>query len=288
MNTILYATDYSKNSVAALKYASSLSIRLGYRLVVCHVFGNPIIGEAIVLDDIAKLQKKAMKANRVRLQEFCEQHLGEEVVRNSLIIEPIENNTILNGILETANQWHVEIIVVGMKGESKLVDFILGTTTNALIHKAPCPVLSIPVDTSYMPIKRFVYATDFEEEDIHAIQKVVEIAEPLNAEIKVVHISTRDEYAGDLQMEWFKDMLESKFLYSKIEFELIFSEDIFNSLRIYVGDVDADLVVMLEREKEGFLKKLLHRDNVKKMESYGRVPLLSFNEHFLQTFYYNV
>lgn len=288
MKAILYATDFSDNAVAALKYAHQLSVSLNYRLVVCHIFKIPIIGDSVVLDDIPKLQKKAKKATRVKLQEFCSEHLGKDWRTKNLQIEPVENSTILNGILDTANNWHAEMIIVGMKGESKLIDLLFGSTTNALIQKAPCPVLAIPADTSYMPIKRVVYATDFEEEDIHAIQKLIEFAEPLEAEIKIVHVSTRDEYAGDMQMEWFRDMLESQFLYSKIEFKLIFSDDIFDSLRIYLGDVGADLVVMLERKKEGFLRKLIHRDKVKKMESYGRVPLLSFNEHYLQTFYYNV
>ncbi|MFX0558616.1 universal stress protein [Maribacter sp. CXY002] len=288
MKAILYATDFSDNAVAALKYAHQLSVSLNYRLVVCHIFGLPIIGDSVVLDDIPKLQKKAKKATRVKLEKFCSEHLGKDWRTKNLQIEPVENSTILNGILDTANNWHAEMIIVGMKGESKLIDLLFGTTTNALIQKAPCPVLAIPADASYMPIKRVVYATDFEEEDIHAIQKLVEFAEPLDAEIKIVHVSTRDEYAGDMQMEWFRDMLESQFLYSKIEFKLIFSDDIFDSLRIYLGDIGADLVVMLERKKEGFLSKLIHRDKVKKMESYGRVPLLSFNEHYLQTFYYNV
>lgn len=68
---------------------------------------------------------------------------------------------------------------------------------------------------------------------------------------------------------------------------MLFSEAVFESLRVYLGDVGADMVVMLEREKHGFLKKLFHQDPVKKMESYGRVPLMSFNEVNHPTLYFN-
>ena len=86
-------------------------------------------------------------------------------------------------------------------------------------------------------------------------------------------------------MKWFKDALKERLAYKNIEFKLFISDDIFDSLRVYLGDVGADLVVMLEREKKG-LKKWLHQDLVKKMESYGRVPLMRFNERNHQTFNY--
>jgi nucleotide-binding universal stress UspA family protein len=180
------------------------------------------------------------------------------------------------------------MIVVGMKGASKLRELIMGSTTKNLIEKAPCPVLAIPADTSHVTIKTIVYATAFEEEDIHAIKKLIEIAKPLDAEIKVVHVATKKEYSGETQMEWFKSMLQERIDYPKIEFRLLFSEDIFDSLRTYLGDVDADLMTMLEREKRGVIKKWFHQDLVKKMESYGRVPLMSFNEHNHQTLYFKI
>ena len=163
---------------------------------------------------------------------------------------------------------------------------IMGSTTKHLIEKAPCPILSIPADVSHMPIKTIVYATDFEEEDVYAIRKLAEMAEQFDAEIKVIHISTKEEYKGERQMEWFKEMLHEKVKYGRIDFELLFTDDVFDALRIYLGDTGADLMVMLEREKGGFLKKWFHQDLVKKMESYGRVPLLSFRGANHQLFYF--
>lgn len=89
-------------------------------------------------------------------------------------------------------------------------------------------------------------------------------------------------------MIWFKNTLKERVTYPKIDFQLLFSETVFDSLRIYLGDVGADLMVMLEREKQGFFKKWFHQDLVKKMESYGRVPLMSFNEHNHQILYFKV
>ncbi|WP_430682055.1 universal stress protein [Maribacter aestuarii] len=62
----------------------------------------------------------------------------------------------------------------------------------------------------FQEYKKIVYATDFEEDDILAIQRLVEIAQPLNAEINVVHISTKDELKGNVRMEWLKKSYKKK------------------------------------------------------------------------------
>ncbi len=286
MKTILYSTDYSENSVAALKYAHKLSEQMGARLVVAHVFDYPtVLGTEMLSEPFPQLEKDAFKTHRAKLEQFYEKHLGDNWNTPNIQLEVVENKSVIKGIISVADEWHAYLIVIGMKGGSAIREMIMGSTTKHLIEKAPCPILSIPSDASHVSIKTIVYATDFEDEDVYAIRKLAEMAEQLDAVIKVIHISTKNEYAGDMKMEWFKKALREKVTYEHIDFDIIFTDDIFDTLRIYLGDKNADLMVMLEREKGGFLKKWFHRDLVKKMESYGRVPLLSFRGANHQLFY---
>ena len=278
MKTILYATDYSKNSVSALKYAQKLSGMLQSLLVVTHVFNYPIVTGGVVIDRLPELRKQNLKTHRAKLQDFCKKHLGVQWKRMNLQIAPVEDLAILDGVLAIAADWNAELIVVGTKGESALQDVLLGTTTKRLIKKAACPVLAIPSDTFYTAPKTIVYATDFEQEDVFAIQKTVELAQRFKSKLYLVHISNKKEYASEMQIQWFKNALAEKVTYEHLEFRQLFSENIFKELHSYLKEVNADLVVMLEREKHGFLKKWFHRDLIKKMHSYGEVPLLSFNE----------
>ena len=43
-----------------------------------------------------------------------------------------------------------------------------------------------------------------------------------------------------------------------------------------------DMLVMLEKERFGFIDKWFHDDLVRKMEFRTSIPLLSFNEQFLR------
>lgn len=278
ISTIVYATDYSKNSAAALKYAHKLSKVLDANLVVTHVYGYPMINEGVGVENLPELRKQSLKMHRSRLEQFCENQLRDQWKAMDIKIAPVEDFAILDGILSIAADWQADLIVVGSKGESTFQDVLLGTTTKRLIKKAGCPVMAIPPDTGYTAPKTIVYATDFEQEDIYAIRRTIELAERFKSKINVVHIATKKEYAGEMQMQWFKNAMADKITYEHIELNILFSDDIFESLRSYLEEVGADLVVMLEREKHGFIKKWFHRDLVKKMHSYGKVPLLSFNE----------
>ena len=288
MKTILYATDYSKNSVAAFKYAQRLCAAMQTRLVVTHVLGYPIITEGSLLEDLSEIRKVNLHENRNKLEEFCKKNLDKRGRSIKLQIVPVEALIVTEGIMAIANDWHAELIIVGNKGESVLKRTLLGSTTKKLIKKAPCPVLSIPSDWGYRTPKTIVYTTDFEEEDIYAIQKLTDLAHRFKSTIKIVHITTEKEYAGGIQMEWFKRSLQEKITYQNIEFKLLFAEDIFGWLKIYLDDVSADLVAMLVRKKGGILKKVFQADKVSKMESYGEVPLLSFNKANLKVLHFSV
>ena len=278
MKTIVHATDYSENAVAALKYAESISAKLGAHLKVIHVFDYPTVINTKVLEPVPHLEANAYKIHNSKLLKFCKEHLGEDFDTTNISTEAIEDISVVNSIISRATELDASMIITGMKGVNMFKEFIMGNTTKHLIEKSPCPVLAIPAEASHRQLETIVYASDFLEEDISAIARLTEIARPMKALIKVVHITTKEEYDGITQMEWFKEELKQKIEYNKIEFEVIFSENIFDSLRIYLGNVNADLVAMMERKKKGLMDSITHRDLVKRMESYGMMPLMSFNK----------
>ncbi|MFA5297667.1 MAG: universal stress protein [Lutibacter sp.] len=277
MKTILCATDYSKNAVTALKYAYEITSKIGAELLVIHIYKLPLIlglEFTIFYDD---LEKTTFQKNNERLKKFCKKHLGKDLKEMKVVTSAFEGISISQGIISKASEYNVSMIVIGMKKETALKELFMGDTSMDLIEKAPCPILAIPINASVGKLKTIVYATDFEEEDIGAIVKVSQIAKKFNAKIKVVHIAS-DEADGNLKMEWFEEMVRQEVTYKKIEFEVLHSQEIFKMLRFYLFSNNADLVAMLERKKIGFIRKLFHHGLVKEMESFGDIPLLSFNE----------
>lgn len=278
MKTIIFAADYSKNAIIALKYAYRLSSKLGTNLLVVHIYSLPLmLGlEFDVFYD--ELEKTTQKKHNTKLKKWCKKHLGKDLAGMNVKTEAFENLSVFQGILSKANEHKAFMIVIGMKKESAIKELFMGDTSMALIEIAPCPVLLVPESASDKNLETIVYATDFEQEDIGAIYLVSQIARKFNAKITVVHIAPSILGDGKIKMEWFKEMVEQKVTYKKIKFKVLFSEEIFKTLKAYLDNNEIDMVAMLEREKSGFLKKLFHRAMVKEMESFGNIPLLSFNE----------
>ena len=279
MRKILHATDFSGNAIPALNYALNLSKKLDASIFVIHVFDYPTIFDKDLKEPYINLEDKTYITQQNKLINFCNSNYEGDLGEVDVSFEAIENKSIINGIIEKAKNLNADLIITGTKSEKLLKELLLGKTALKLIEKAPCPVLTVPKDASADNIKTIVYASDFEEKDISAIYSLVHIAKPYEAAIKIVHVSKKENSYVLQKKSWFNQLLKEKIKYDKIDTEIIFSENIFDSLRNYLADENAGMVAMLERDSKGIVKMLFHSDLVKKMESLGSLPLMSFNGH---------
>lgn len=286
MKTIVYATDYSSASIAALLYAVGITKALGVRMVLTHVYQLSAILGSTAEKAFPELSTASKSQERKKLKNFYEKYVGK-VEDDSLVrFEPVGHTSVTKGIVSKAMDWHAFAIFMGIKMANKLREVIVGSTIRSLFGTSPCPVWAIPSDTVYAPLQTIVYASDFEEEDIYAIRSLAEIARPFRAEIRIVHIAAEQEFTGAAQMDWFRDFLGKELSYKHIRFELLLSNHIQNRLESYLKEEDVDLLVMLKREDKSFLKKWLRTDMVNKMETHGKISLLVFREQNHQIFYF--
>ncbi len=277
MKTILYATDYSDNSVSALHYACDLSEKLKANLIVLHVFDTPSFSGTYMLRPLKQIEKNAYEEQLAVLNTYCKKNIGEKLNRINVQMEVIHNVSILKGIMKKTKELDVDLVIIGMKDKHSNRGFLMGDIAKSLLTKISCPTLVVPNKSNIQTIKNIVYATDFESDDILAIENLISLALPFLAKIHIIHISSKEEYKGKDQMLWFKDLLKQKVDYKHLEFEFIISDSIFEELTSYLDKVNANLIVMLERDERSFLKKIFHKDLVKRVESQTEIPLLSFN-----------
>ena len=271
MKRILHATDYSENAIPALKYAFNLSKKLNASLFVIHVFDSLPLG----------LDGEKDNKHLSILTEFCEKHYDGDIEELDISFDAIEDKSIVHAILKKSYSLHADLIISGTKSEKVIKELVLANKAKQLIEKAPCPVLTVPKEQKEHKIDKIVYASDFEENDISAIYDLVSIAKPYGATIKIIHISAKEDDKGVKKIDWFTTLLNDKIKYNNIDIEIIYSKNIFDSLKTYLEKENADMVTMLERNSKGIMNKLFHIDLVKKMETLGDIPLMSFNQNRL-------
>ena len=139
---ILYATDFSTGSDAALPYAVSLAQHAAAQLTVMHVVEPIPIGYdpmAGVSFEIAAYQGALENEARAKLRTTIPEwvRLGCETDDVVTTGKPYVQ------ILRAANERLIDLIVMGVHGRNALDRRAFGSTTEHIIRRATCPVLTV-------------------------------------------------------------------------------------------------------------------------------------------------
>ena len=144
ISKILYPTDFSEYSLAALPYAASLTQQNDAELYCLHVVEMPqeeyLIGEYMVPFNVPHVSEdKILRTARARLERFVAENLSEidKVTSRVLVGAPFVE------IIRYARDQSIDLIVIGTHGHSALAAMLLGHVAEKVVRKAPCPVLTV-------------------------------------------------------------------------------------------------------------------------------------------------
>ena len=281
MKTILYATDFSSNAEKAFIYAFVLAQKHEAELIMLHVCDIPVVWSSPYPVDVVAITREAKKAAEIKLKTLFDRYVKEDEKEVDVKFVVTEYPTPAQGVLEFINENKPDLVVTGSHGGGKAMEFLMGSTTKLLTRKSESPVLVIPQYPEARDFKEVVYASDFYEHDILAIQKLIDWIKPFDSRITVLHISTENEAKSEMKMEWFKELVREELPEANLNFELLHSDNVEGMLHLYMDQNEIGLLTMLEKERKGFLDSLFHRDLINKMEFLSTVPMLSFHEKYI-------
>jgi nucleotide-binding universal stress UspA family protein len=144
LSKILYPTDFSEYSLAALPYAIGLSQQNNAELYCLHVVEMPheeyLTGDYMVPLNVPHVpEDKIIRTARSRLEKFVKENLSDlnKVTPRVLVGTPFVE------IIRYARDQSIDLIVIGTHGHSALAAMLLGTVAEKVVRKAPCPVLTV-------------------------------------------------------------------------------------------------------------------------------------------------
>jgi nucleotide-binding universal stress UspA family protein len=144
---LLCAVDFSDASLSAVESALSLARESGACLTLLHVLEWPWHEPPPpAIDELPAAQAAALAEFRRYLEESALKRL-ESLVPDS---DPVSRVTtrLRNGkphvqILDVAAGEHSDLIVIGVHGRNALDEVLFGSTTNQIVRRAACPVLTL-------------------------------------------------------------------------------------------------------------------------------------------------
>ena len=142
-NRILFPTDFSSLALGALAHAHELVSAFDAELHCLHVvdeafqYWSAMGPESIPVgpppDDLLDLAK-------TRMEQFRGEHLS------GLAHEPTTSVTMgrpFAEIIGYAREHDIKLIVMGTHGRGAIAQMLLGSTTEKVVRKAPCAVLTV-------------------------------------------------------------------------------------------------------------------------------------------------
>jgi nucleotide-binding universal stress UspA family protein len=106
----------------------------------------------------------------------------------------VHEGRVVAEILERARTWPADVVVMGTHGRGGFERWVLGSVTEKVLRKAPCPVLTVPPPASGLHpdssvlFRRIVCPVDFSGASLAALGYALKLAEESHAEITVLHV----------------------------------------------------------------------------------------------------
>jgi nucleotide-binding universal stress UspA family protein len=142
LHRILVPTDFSKFSQNALKYAAAFAEKFGAEIYLLHVVQDLalFIPEAVSVAPPATPPIEQMTA---AVREGLQRVVRESGLERFTVHCEVREGTPFYEIILFAKEADIDLIIMGTHGRSGLVHVLLGSVTEKVVRKAPCPVLTV-------------------------------------------------------------------------------------------------------------------------------------------------
>ena len=186
MKNIIVPVDFSEQSEYALKVAASLAKKKGSEILAVHMLE---LNQAMISSSEGFVPEQTVFLIRLAENRFKE-FLDKPYLKGISVTPIIKHFKVFNEVNEIAEKHHAELVVMGSHGSDGLAEIFIGSNAEKMVRNSNIPVLVVKDDIPDFKVDRFVFASDFKEENLEAFQKAKAFATLLSAKLNLVYINT--------------------------------------------------------------------------------------------------
>ncbi|HEY6183936.1 MAG TPA: universal stress protein [Terriglobales bacterium] len=281
VKNVLFATDFSKYSNAALPYALAIAHQYGSKLYGVHVLSP----ETYILAGEGWIPALELQDEQRRIDA----NLFEQQLRGvpHEVMSPVGD--IVDVIFRLVHDHQIDLLVVGTHGRSGLPKLLLGSVAEKIFRQSPIPVLTVgphvpPRDNSVAEFSKIVFATNFNQQSLAALPYAVSMAQEHQTHLYVLHVLEQAS-AGtvnfEADMEFNERRMKEMFqpdtgLYFEPQF-FVEPGNASTKIREFATKHGADLIVMGVREPAHGIGTLTHFGHslAQEVVAYATCPVLT-------------
>lgn len=250
IKNIVVPTDFSETARNAFNYAKEFAPRIGATITVANVkeYLLPTSELAITVNPLYS-EGETMEA----FNNFIADGITNKATQT--LKRPIKTQTLggspADSLIELSDNKETDLIVIGASGLKDFITRLMGTTSLSVAKNAHCPVLLIPQNTAWQPIKNIMYACNYFSISPKMVKEINDFALLVKAKIHFVHIDDVEKKvekeADELNWDELFIMTDNKL---RFETHYIYGENKIEELKKYVYKNKIDLMTFVSRKKD--------------------------------------
>lgn len=274
MRKILIPTDFSENSINAIKYATELFKHGPTEIFVLHAFADEVYDDKARLADAVfdDLKESSVERSRIALEKLKQQilHFSPNPKHNIHLVS--EFGLLVDSVNDWVEKENIDVVVMGTKGKTADKSLTFGSNTLQVIKYVKCPVLAIPANYDDVHPENILFSTDFQlPYKPRELKLLANISKFFAAKINFLYVSKFP--ALSLRQQDNKAFLETFFQENQIRFHQESGKEITRAINTFIIEHPIDMLVMINT-RHSYLENILYQSTIEKIGLHIDIPFL--------------
>ncbi len=280
MKKLLIPLDFSETSRIGLNYALELAkILTGKKyfieLILLNVFNVPVV-DPLGLEASTEIMDAMEEQARQEMENWLNYAKQKAPKENIKIRSEVRMGFAIPEILSVAEEEDVDLIIITHQGENSLIEKVFGSVALGIIEGSHVPVLSVPINTEYEPIRKAFFSTNILTLDVYSLTLAVNFCKDIESSIHFFTIidekfhfpitKVKKVYEELMKFlilkDWQKDqpteLLETLETYYSPSYAVVETKDVVKGIENYVKHHKPDMLILAKRHRS-FLQSFLSK-----------------------------
>ncbi len=271
MKTIIVSTDFTDSASQALHYTAALANALQVEKIVLYntyaappTTTNDMSFSFVETEGLKKMNDEQLAKSKEVLTGLLSTSITVEIRSDYGFVE--------NQINDLVKEVQADLIITGIEKMGALEEVLTGSNTMSILQHVQIPVLMVPPDTTWQPIKNIAWACDYKNLDKTPIWSLKPLLQVTGATLHVIYNDAEQQdlennYATEQQQiqEWFANI--------PVTFAFLHDKDLNEAVNHYVAEHQIDLLIAVPK-KHGWLEGLFTSSHSKQLAFSAHVPVV--------------
>lgn len=274
MRKLLIPTDFSENSMNAIKYATELFKYDRAEIYLLNAFADEVYDakSRLANEIFEELQQKTLAKTNEALKNFQEKIVDFSPNPKHTIHTIAEFGLLVDSVNDWVEKENIDVVVMGTKGQTSDKKITFGSNTLQVIKYVKCPVLAIPAVYGDVHPKNLLFPTDYQlPYKRRELKLVSSIAKCFVSKVDFLYVSKFPSLS--LRQQDNKNFLEAAFCDNQINFHQEGGTNVTKAINTFIIENPIDMLVMVNT-RHSYLENILYQSTIEKIGLKIDIPFL--------------